>query len=91
MRFSEVLLINMLAAASMLLTSKWKSVDMPSMDDRLSKVYMALISKLSAICAYRMGQESALVKFNVQWKPFLLFAHAGYQTTKVWDCILSVL
>lgn len=55
----------MLAAASMLVEGQWKSAEIPLRDESLSKVrYMALMSKLSSICAYRAGQERALVKFN---------------------------
>lgn len=63
----------MLAGASMLVASKWKSAEIPSTDEWLSKVgYTALMSKLSAVCAYRTSQEGALVKFHEQCIRFTL-------------------
>lgn len=67
--FSKTLLFNMIAAATMVISRKWKSLELPSVGEWLSKVryiVTALMNKLSAICAYRIGDEKALYKFNKQ-------------------------
>lgn len=47
---SKVLIANMLAAATTLIASKWKSSDPPAVGEWLSKIkYMRLMGKLSTI------------------------------------------
>lgn len=89
---SRVLLLNMLAVAPVLIASKWKPSEVPSMNDWLSEIrYMALMNKLSAICACKTGHEKALANFTALWKLFLSSRYAGYQLQVKQYCVLSML
>lgn len=89
---SKMLLINLIAAATMVVVRKWKSSELPLVGEWLSKVrYTALMNKLSTICAYRAGDANALYNFNKQWELFLFSGYMTYQTMGVHDSILPIL
>lgn len=66
----KMLIVNVLVAAKMLIAAVWKSLQIPTKNDWLTKLrHIMLMNKLSTISAYRQGVEPALVKFKKQRPP----------------------
>lgn len=64
----KILLVNLLAAASLLIAPFWKLVKVPKLQDWIIKMKnIWLLSKLSAMCKYRTGHETAIRKCSGQW------------------------
>lgn len=62
------LLVNLCVAASLLLATKWKSVDVPSKEEWLGKVrFLCLKSKLFALLKFRQRNGLAFEYFKKQW------------------------
>lgn len=56
-------------------TFDWKADTSPTKEESLSKVrYIFLMSKLTAINRYRMGEIKAIEVFLQLWKPFVTFS-----------------
>lgn len=61
------LLATMLTAASLLIAKCWKLQEVPHLQEWTAKIKnIWLLSKLSAMCKYRAGDQSALRKFTHQ-------------------------
>lgn len=70
---AKELVVNMLSAAAMLIASKWKSPIIPTITEWLIKVRCTvLMTKISAICAYRAGCMNAPTRFTQYWEQFTL-------------------
>lgn len=69
----QMLLANLLTTASLLIAKGWKLEDPPTLVEWIVKVrLMCLVSKLSALCRYRVGAEQFMVKFSCHWGTFSL-------------------
>lgn len=66
------LLINLIAAASILLASSWQNVSVPTKLEWKTKVdYICAMAKLSTSCSLKLGSFGAVEKFNKCWNSFI--------------------
>lgn len=80
----------MLTAATLLIAQRWKSVEVPTLREWLSKVhYMCLVNKLSAMCRYGAGYVNDVKMFVTMG--VVMSRYAENQLTNVKEYILSVL
>lgn len=89
---SGSLLANMLtAAAVVLIASKWKMAEIPTISECSKIRDTALMGKLTAICDYRRGQLNASVNFHKQREVFFPSRYVSYQRINVRDSVLTML
>lgn len=82
----------MLAAASMLIASKLKSPDLPTITEWIRKVkFVGLMAKFPAICRFRAGNKTALTTFAQQWGPLMYFQYPGFSQLNIWAEVLALL
>lgn len=90
----KTIIVNMLAAASMLIASKWKTPDIPTVNEWLTKVrFMGLLAKkLSAVCRYNLQvMWVQLIKFTQQWGLPMLSNFLGFSRLNIHAEILAIL
>lgn len=89
---NKELLANMLAAANLLIAQRWKTGEVPSLDEWLLKVcHLCLLNKLSAACRYRMGSAHALKNNSLHWDCFLASRYTRCQVLDTNECVLTML
>lgn len=67
---NRYMLMNLIAAASILLAKLWKMDSVPMLNEWKLKV-LFFMSKLSTLCSVRLGFRDAFVKFKCPRKRFM--------------------
>lgn len=91
-RDSPIILVAdmLVAAATMLIASKWRTPEIPIVGTWLSKVrFMGMMAKITAICGHRAGNRNAMSDLTQQWR--LCSKYLGFSQSNLYAQVLVVL